>query len=173
MKVLAFLVLTLYAHSATADPMGDGRWIVASGGYVEAMTCNPCKPGSVTSFSGNLIRYDWSTDTSSWFFLDSAQFTMPELAAPMTTVFIEMPYTFEAHQFTYPGPHHYQSGGGVAIGEFFVGGHEPYLWHVRDVNYRATGSLAEPAPVPEPASMLLLGTGLVGVGVRRWRRNGA
>ena len=59
-------------------------------------------------------------------------------------------------------------GGGLATATFSEG-IEQGLFSFRQVNY----AFLAPEPVPEPTSLLLLGSGLIGVGVRHWRRRNA
>jgi hypothetical protein len=59
-------------------------------------------------------------------------------------------------------------GGGLATATFSEG-IEQGQFFFRQVNY----AFLAPEPVPEPTSFLLLGIGLIGVGVRHWRRRKA
>ena len=42
-----------------------------------------------------------------------------------------------------------------------------------DITFTITSDEEDAPQVPEPASLLLLGTGLIGAGVRRWRKRSA
>jgi len=61
--------------------------------------------------------------------------------------------------------------GGAAGGGQFVGGkgNGYFVWAVRDGDVGATSS----APVPEPSTWLLMGTGLAGLGIARFRKKKA
>jgi hypothetical protein len=99
---------------------------------------------------------------------NATPFTFPDIDDP--AVVIQTPFTFRGwvRAGTTPGP--YQGGSefrlrgvGTARAGFVKDG---------DV-YRPSGTIAydfEPTPVPEPATMLLLSTGLSALGAAGWRR---
>jgi hypothetical protein len=55
----------------------------------------------------------------------------------------------------------------------FVGTTVPISGFSFGTDFDAVGVTAAPTPMPEPASLLLLGTGLLGAGVRLWRQKRA
>jgi len=78
---------------------------------------------------------------------------------------------FLTNPFSNPGPAVFRTdltGRGVASATYVEGITQGEFFY-RQVTY----SFLAPEPVPEPTSLLLLGSGLIGVGVRHWRRRKA
>jgi hypothetical protein len=96
--------------------------------------------------------------------------TAPEFAFPTDPSVMEMtfssPFTMQGGIMLYPsGSQTTLTGQGIATAMFARDRNYSQLWYLRTLNYEFQAT-----PTPEPATLLLLGTGIAGVAARVRRR---
>ena len=150
---------------------GDLRVSVSGSGFVEAgYLCFLCPTGTVVSFTGSL------SDLDGFVGFESPSFRLPDVIEPGVQWRVVMPFTFQANFYPVTiGPSGSFNGSGIVTGVFRtqrlvteVNG-EPVeivpgvFFMFESATYDAGESLAA---TPEPASLVLIASGVLGLGIR-------
>jgi hypothetical protein len=172
------------AARVTLEGEGFELRTAASFGSPLAPLCSPCAGGTPVTLNGTYtqglpfggtLTIDGATYTDLHFLGGSGTFVTPEVALPATGS-LTLPFEFSGLLLAFSNPNDVQpvfsrqlAGSGTATASFVRVSGEDNLFHLpsEGLQYRFE---AAAAPVPEPTSMLLLGTGLAAVAVGRWRR---
>jgi hypothetical protein len=172
------------AARVTLEGEGFALRTAASFGSPLAPLCSPCAAGTPVTLNGTYtqglpfggtLTIDGATYTDLHFLGGFGTFITPEVALPATGS-LALPFEFSGLLLAFSNPNDAEPvfstkliGSGTAMASFIRVTGEDNLFNLlsEGLQYRFE---AAAAPVPEPTSMLLLGTGLAGVAVGRWRR---